>query len=138
MSREIFGSVETVNMPDLGIEVLAKVDTGAWSGTLHCTDIYEEDNRLYFSPLGNPEYKTSVNEYELRIVRSASGHEQSRYIIPITLEIKGKAYHTTLGLGDRSDMQREMLLGRKFLIENNIVVDVALTVDQDKEAEKYL
>jgi len=138
MNRETFGSVEMVKMPDFGIEVLAKVDTGAWSGTLHCTDIHEDNGTLHFSPLGKPECNTSVAEYEVRTVRSASGHEQDRYIIPVTLEIKGKTYHTTLGLGDRESMQREMLLGRKFLIENNIVVDVSLTVDQDVEAEKYL
>ena len=102
MSREVFGSVEEVKAPDLGVVTSAKVDTGAWSGALHCTNIYEKDGRLYFEPLGNEEYKTSVKDYEVRTVRSASGHEQQRYIITIKLEIKGKIYHTTVGLNDRS------------------------------------
>lgn len=137
--REIFGSIETVAVPSLGIaDVVAKVDTGAWSGALHCTDIYEQDNRLYFTPLGNPELMTSVTEYENRTVRGATGHAMHRYIIPVTLEIKGKAYQTTLGLSDRKMLKREMLLGRKFLIENDILVDVTLTLDDDHEAEMYL
>lgn len=138
MSREVFGSVEVVRMPDLGVEVVAKVDTGAWTGTLHCTDIRESDGRLFFTPLGEKNSTTSTDTYEKRLVRSASGHTEERYIIPVKLEIKGKTYRAMLGLGDRSEMQREMLLGRRFLIENNILVDVTLTLDDDHEAEKYL
>lgn len=139
MTREVFGSVEVVNLSELGIKnLLAKVDTGAWSGALHCTDIHERNGDLFFTPLGKAAYATSIKQFETRDVKSASGHVDERYIIPITLEIKGKTYHTTVGLSDRSTMQREMLLGRKFLIENKALVDVLLTIDDDHEAEKYL
>ena len=138
MQRETFGSIEAVTIPSLGVTTTAKVDTGAWTGVLHCTNVYEKDGALHFLPLGNEDLATSVKDFKLRPVRSATGHLVKRYIIPVTLEIKGKTYHTTLGIGDRSEMQREMLLGRKFLIENNILVDVRLTLDQDHEVEKYL
>lgn len=137
--REVFGSIETVAMPTLGIAaVIAKVDTGAWSGALHCTDIYEQDGALHFTPLGDSTLAISTTEYEKRLVRGAMGHAMQRYIIPVTLEIKGKIYETTVGLSDRQLLRREMLLGRRFLIENNILVDVTLTLDDDHEAEKYL
>lgn len=136
MERTVFGSIETVDIPALNLTGLtAKVDTGAWSGAIHCTDIYEQDGRLFFTPLGEPERKTSVDEFETTQVRSASGHEQHRYIIPIEIIIQGKRYHATVGLSDRTLMRREMLLGRKFLIENNILVDVTLTLDDDHEVE---
>lgn len=138
MTRETFGSIETVTMISTSVSVLAKVDTGAWSGALHCTDIYEKDGILFFTPLGDNRLKQSVTEYSLRAVLSATGHKVKRYIVPFSLEIKGKTYHTTLGLSDRTLLQREMLLGRKFLIENNIIVDVSLSLDDDYEAEKYL
>lgn len=138
MVKEIFGSLETVKLLDFDLEVLAKVDTGAWSGALHCTDVEERDGQLFFTPLGDDSHKTSVSDYETRQVRSASGHIDTRYIIPVAVEIKGKTYHTTVGLTDRNAMQREMLLGRKFLIENKILVDVSLTLEDDYEAEKYL
>ena len=138
MKQEIFGSVENVVLPKFGIEVIAKVDTGAWSGALHCTGIHETNGTLHFMLLGEKQYATSTREFELRQVRSASGHMTERYIIPIVIVIKNKTYHTTVGLNDRSEMQREMLLGRKFLIENNILIDVRLTLDDDHEAEKYL
>lgn len=138
-SRDVFGSIETVAVPSLGIESLtAKVDTGAWTGALHCTDIYEENGMLHFTPLGDTALATTVAEYESRQVRGATGHVVERYIIPVTLVIKGKLYETTVGLSNRQLLRREMLLGRKFLIENNILVDVTLTLDDDHEAEMFL
>ncbi len=138
MIREVLGSIEVVRIPKLGIEVRAKVDTGAWSGVLHCTDIHEVDGVLHFTPLGDKKLTAQTKNFETRVVRSASGHDEERYNIAVVLEINQKTYHTTLGLSDRSKMQREMLLGRKFLIENNILVDVSLTLDDDHEAERYL
>lgn len=138
-NRETFGSIETVAISSLGIiAVVAKVDTGAWTGALHCTDIHEEDGVLYFTPLGNPDLATSVTEYEVRRVRGATGHVVERYIIPVSLEVRGVSYQTTLGLSNRKMLKREMLLGRKFLIENDILVDVTLTLNDDHEAEMYL
>lgn len=138
-TREVFGSIETVAVPSLNIDaIVAKVDTGAWTGALHCTDVYEKEGVLYFTPLGDETLATSTTDYETRLVRSATGHSVERYIIPVTLEIKGKMYETTVGLSDRQLLRREMLLGRRFLIENNILVDVKRTLDDDHEAEMYL
>lgn len=137
--RVTFGSIETVAVPSLGIAaVVAKVDTGAWTGALHCTDVYEKDGVLYLTPLGDPELATSTASYETRLVRGATGHAMKRYIIPVTLVVKGRPYETNLGLSDRQMLKREMLLGRKFLIENDILVDVTLTLNDDHEAEMYL
>lgn len=138
MQREIFGSVEAVEIVDAGVEVQAKIDTGAWSGALHCTNIHETDGTLTYTPLGDEKLTTNTREYETRTVRSATGHEVQRYLVPFMLAVRGKTYHTTLGLSDRTLMQREMLLGRKFLIDNNILVDVTLTLDDDYEAEMFL
>lgn len=93
---------------------------------------------LHFTPLGDTALATTVAEYESRQVRGATGHVVERYIIPVTLVIKGKLYETTVGLSNRQLLRREMLLGRKFLIENNILVDVTLTLDDDHEAEMFL
>lgn len=138
MSRTVFGSLEAVDITSLGVQTIAKIDTGAWSGTLHCTDIHVDNGVLYFSPLGDAELASSTAKFESRLFRSASGHTEERYLIPVDIVIKGQKYHTTLGIGDRNDMSREMLLGRKFLLENDILVDVSLTIDRDTEAERFL
>lgn len=139
MNRPVFGSIETVSLPSLQLDsVVAKVDTGAWSGALHCTEIYQKNGALHYRPLGDPHREINTTNYKYRQVRSANGHVEDRFIIPIEVTIRGKNYQTDVGLSDRSEMQREMLLGRKFLIENEILVDVLLTLEDDQEAEKFL
>lgn len=138
--RLILGSLANIAIPSLGIdEVCAKVDTGAFSGALHCTDIFVERHGkeavLHFKPLGMDSLATKTDVFTERIVRSASGHESVRYIVPVTLVIDGKEYETAIGLTDRTVMKREMLLGRRFLLEHEALVDVALTKDLDDEAE---
>ena len=139
MNQVIVGGIETVSIPQIGVsELLAKVDTGAWSGALHCTHIRARDGVLSFWPLGRRDLKTSTGHYKVVNVRSANGHSADRYLIPVEIIVAGKSYETVIGLSDRSKMTREMLLGRRFLIENNILVDVTLTKELDEEAEKTL
>lgn len=140
MNKLILGSLEEISIPTLGVEgILAKVDTGAFSGALHCTDIRVErrdyEAVLYVTPLGRSELATSISTFEERIVRSASGHEAVRYLVPVEIEIKGITYATTIGLTDRTSMTRDMLLGRRFLLEHDAIVDVSLTRDMDNEAD---
>jgi hypothetical protein len=137
----ILGSLETVSLPELGIDdVLAKVDTGAFSGALHCTDIrverHGEEHTLYFTPLGKDSLATQTTEFKEIIVRTANGHESVRYVIPAVVELRGQRYRTLIGLSDRTVMMRDMLLGRRFLLENNAIVDVSLSKDIDTEAER--
>jgi hypothetical protein len=119
--RLILGSLEQVKLPQFEAEVLAKVDTGAFSGALHCSDIkVERHNRravLSFVPLETGR-QVKIEYFREIIVRSAHGHEQVRYLIPIELEVQGQTYNTEVGLSDRTAMKRDMLLGRRFLLEN--------------------
>ncbi len=138
--RLILGSLAEVSIPELNIEnIIAKVDTGAFSGALHCTKIrvkrHDKRGTLYFTPLGDNKLATSTHKFKEVIVRSASGHESSRFVIPVTLHIDGHPYKTMIGLTDRTVMKCEMLLGRRFLLEHDALVDVSLTKELDNEAE---
>lgn len=136
--RPVVGGVAEVKFIDFDVLVQAKVDTGAWSGAVHCTDITEKDGKLSYNLLGREDLRQVTDVYLMRPVKNASGQETERYIVPFQVEIAGERYKIEVGLNDRTTMQREMLLGRKFLIENNILVDVSLTVKDDYEAELYL
>ena len=139
MKQVIVGGIEPVSLPNLGVsEILAKVDTGAWSGALHCTHIRVRDGVLSFWPMGKKELKVHTSIFEVVRVRSANGHSADRYLIPVEIIVGGSSYETIIGLNDRSKMNREMLLGRRFLMENNILVDVARTKELDDEAERTL
>lgn len=136
MQQKVLGYVEEVAIPSLGVDsVIAKVDTGAFSGALHCTGISLSRDRktLSFDPLGQSELRVHLKKFEIRTVRSASGHEERRYLVPVTLKVAGREYTTIIGLTDRSDMGYEMLLGRRFLREHRMVVDVTLNEEYDEE-----
>lgn len=137
--RLTLGSLEQVRLPAFGADVLAKVDTGAFSGALHCSDIsverHDDQAILSFTPL-ETDRKIKTDDFREIIVRSAHGHEQVRYLVPIELEVQGHTFKTEVGLTDRTAMKRDMLLGRRFLLENEAIVDVSLTRDIDDEAER--
>jgi len=139
----IVGCLEPISFPELGIaELLAKVDTGAYSGALHCQDIKVvkrgKDKRrvLKFTPLGMKSLAQETDTFEETYVRSASGHRKKRFIITTTVTLQGKKYTTKIGLSERDTMKREVLLGRRFLRENNIVVDVRINSELDDEGER--
>ena len=136
MSRVILGSFEKVVLPEWGmLETTAKVDTGAFSGALHCSSIeFDETTRLLtFYPTSQSKHRIETDKFETRTVRSAHGHKHTRYLVPVVLELRGKKYKTTIGLTDRSSMKYEMLIGRRFLREHNMTVDVRINGEHDNE-----
>lgn len=115
----IVGWREWVGMPELQrAPVLAKIDTGAWSNTLHATDIeivesslesrirfrLEEDGRWIERPLSR-----------WRRIRDTSGHETMRPVIRTTIEIASRDFDVEVCLADRSQLKHRMILGRNFL-----------------------
>jgi hypothetical protein len=136
MQQKVLGHVEEVAIPTLGVDhVIAKVDTGAFSGALHCTDIVlsRDKKSLSFNPLGNSGQRVHISKFDMKTVRSASGHEERRFIVPVKIMLAGREYDTVIGLTDRSDMGYEMLLGRRFLREHHMIVDVSLGEEYDEE-----
>ena len=143
MARITVGCFEPVTLSKLGVfDVLAKVDTGAFSGALHCTDIrivrrgMRMKRYLQFKPLGDSSLKTETDTFKKIYVRSATGHQVRRFVIDTNITVQGKEYPISIGLSDRSDMKREILLGRRFLRENNILVDVRIREELDDEGEQ--
>jgi len=124
------GTKLAVNLPLLGIEdVVAKVDTGAFSGALHATQVRETVNgdgkrHLRFSPLGSHDHTIEVDNYHRRRVKSSNGMASVRYAIDTEIEILGQLYPITLTLSNRVQMRHQMLIGRRFLRLHGFLVDV--------------
>ena len=129
---KIIGSFEPVTFPDFnGYEVIAKIDTGAYTGALHCTTIREEETpdgpMLHFSPFDHPEVEISLAEFAVNHVKSSNGKTETRYFIDTNIAIAGETYPIVLSLADRSEMKWPVLIGRKFLRKHNYLVDVNRT-----------
>ena len=131
--KRIIGRLEKVDLPDLQLfQIDAKIDTGAFTSSLHVHDIEEsiknEVPTVIFQ-LVHPTHPSYNNKkFELPIVarksiRSSSGEEQLRFFINMPVRLFGKIFLTEFNLSDRSNMVYPVLLGRK-LLSNDFLVDV--------------
>lgn len=131
--KKIIGRIEKIGFPGWAIDQLdAKVDTGAYTSSLHChkINVVSKGDTEYvqfslFDP-EHPSYQNRVFESKLekiRKVKSSNGVLQKRYTIKETADFYGKKRPIELTLTDRSAMKYDLLLGRKFL--KNFLVDVS-------------
>jgi hypothetical protein len=124
------GPMLDVSLPQLGIDrITAKVDTGAFSGSLHAQDIQEskEDGKrqLRFRPYGSVHGVVTVDKYHRRTVKSSNGQRSDRFAFNTAVVVEGKTYPITITLSDRSAMKYQMLIGRNFLETHGFIVDVS-------------
>ncbi len=121
-----------VSLPELHFfDIEAKIDTGAFSCSIHCDDIRlsADKKKVHFRLLdeSHPDYHDadiSMPVHEIRTVKSSNGTTQERIFIKTILELYGLQFETEISLTDRANMKFPMLIGRKFL-ENRFIVDVA-------------
>lgn len=138
--RTVLGILESVAFPDLGIaEVLAKVDTGAYSGAIHCESIEEQIDAttgkkiLKIVPIDATCQPVVIRRYSKVVARSSTGHLNKRYIITTKMNINGEQYDIRIGLTKRSLMNVKVLIGRRFMREYDMLVDVTLNEQLDND-----
>ncbi|HCX22583.1 MAG: ATP-dependent zinc protease [Flammeovirgaceae bacterium] len=138
--KKVIGRSDKVDLPDLGImEANAKVDTGAYTSSIHCKKIKINEGILSFQLPTEIEGKSVVKKFQTRdyyqkSIKSSNGESQKRYIIKTHIVIFGKSYLAEFSLSDRSLMKNPILLGRK-LLKDRFLVDVSkknLSADQKK------
>ena len=132
------GRVEQVDLPEWNIEgIEAKIDTGAYSSSLHCHHIEEFENNgrpyIRFNLLDpeHPAYNEQLLElpiFDKRDVKSSNGQSETRFFVQTSIVMFDETHKIELSLTDRSVMKYPLLIGRKFL-KKKYLVDVS---------EKYL
>ncbi len=129
--RKVIGVFEKASFPSFGMrKVTAKIDTGAYTGALHCTKIEEVDTPegkvLHFSPFDKPKASFSTDRFMVSHVKSSNGKTENRYFITTDITIAGSTYPIILSLANRSEMKWPVLIGRRFLRTNHFVVDAGI------------
>ncbi|MBF9252012.1 ATP-dependent zinc protease [Pontibacter sp. 172403-2] len=133
--KKIVGRRELVSFPELDIdEIEAKIDTGAYTSAMHCSDIHEEVRPdgakvicLELLDPSHPQYnhkKLRFARYDLREIKSSFGEVQERYVIRTKIRFFDEIIEADFSLSDRSDMKYPVLIGRQ-LLRGRFVVDVS-------------
>lgn len=117
-------NIGRIDKADFGLlnlfDVEVKVDTGAFTSTIHCKNVKVVDNYLKCNFLDeeHPDYhekEITFDNYDVKVVKSSNGQSQARYRILTEIILFGHTYPIFLTLSDRIDMRYPVLLGRKFL-----------------------
>jgi hypothetical protein len=131
--KDVLGFLEQVWFPEFEPTdegVAAKIDTGADSGALHCD--YQQlitieetgEEILEFQPLGREGVMVRTAQFKPILVRSSNGEMERRFRITTKIRLHDTVYPIELTLTDRSEMNYEVIIGRKFL-DGRFLVDVS-------------
>lgn len=131
---KIIGRLERIDFPEWDLfDIDAKIDTGAYTSSLHCHHIepFSKKGRSFVRfNLLDPSHAT-YNEKILELpvhatksIKSSNGSTEQRYIVKTIIRLLDKEFKAELSLADRSEMRYPVLLGRK-LINKRFLVDVS-------------
>ncbi|MDO1502381.1 RimK/LysX family protein [Winogradskyella maritima] len=128
MNKKLLGRVDRVDFPELNLfDIAVKIDTGAYTSAIHCSDIRLENNQLICNFEG---HTVSFSDFSLTDVKSSNGFKENRYKIKTKVIFFGKSYRINLTLSTRDDMKFPVLIGRQFLRQKFLV-------DVDIENQSY-
>jgi len=135
LPKRVVGRRELVDFPEFGLHgVEAKVDTGAYTGAIHCSNIrvaqHADGRDVLHVQLLDPSHPDfdgqplKFDNFGRRDIKSSNGDVQERYVIQISIQLFGENFTTEFSLSDRSDMKYPVLIGRSLLRQGRFVVDV--------------
>lgn len=129
--KKIIGRLESIALPDLGIDELqVRVDTGAKTSSLHV------DNIVKYTKQGKPCVKFDIHPdihnvtrlvscsaaiSDIRKIKSSNGGAEQRYVIKMPVTLGKDTWSIEITLTDRADMNYLMLFGREALGERFLV-----------------
>ncbi|WP_231717745.1 ATP-dependent zinc protease [Nonlabens sp. YIK11] len=126
-NKIIIGRTDKADFPKLNFENIdIKIDTGAYTSSIHCKDIEENDGVLcaIFLDESHPQFhgqKIEFNDYQITTVRSSNGMLDQRYEVQSNIRLFNRLFKISLTLNNREEMRFPVLLGRKFLSKKFIV-----------------
>lgn len=123
----ILGRYDRVDLPELGLKnIHAKIDTGAYTCSLHCLRAKVVDGQLEFILLDeeHPEFtgmKFVFKEFEERDIKNSFGEVERRYVIVTTIRIFNEDITASFSLSNRGSLKFPVLIGRKILRDRYLI-----------------
>ncbi|WP_100640695.1 ATP-dependent zinc protease [Marinobacter salexigens] len=153
---EALGFVEWVVMNDTGLRLKARLDTGAKTSSLHAVNVeeFKQDNQKWVKfeiPLADHkdhpvEDEGSIDHEEVILelvrpiertvlIKRKGAPSQRRYVVMMDFCIAGTNHTTQFSLTDRGNFSYPVLLGRRFMSDDNILIDSANSFIAKKDCE---
>jgi hypothetical protein len=125
---KLIGRREFVDFPLLSIfGIEAKVDTGAYTSSLHCENITLNNDTakptLYFTIKQDVVRTFMFEEFTQKKIKNSFGEMEERFVIKTIVRIGKKKIWSAISLSKRDNMRYPVLLGRK-LLKGKFLVDV--------------
>lgn len=128
--KVLVGELEHVRLDPPGVDVVARIDTGASSSSLHAIDIVgferDGDDWVRFSIAHDDKEKEIERPVvrQVRVIQQADKEGQVRPVVQMRVRIGNINDSFEFTLADRSHLNHQLILGRNFLTDL-AVVDVA-------------
>lgn len=125
----ILGRYDRVDLPELGLyNIHAKIDTGAYTCSLHCHKAEVVDGKLEFILLDeeHPEFtgmKFTFEQFEIRNIKNSFGEVEKRFVIVTSITIFDEVITAEFSLSNRGLLKFPILIGRKIL-RDRFLIDV--------------
>ncbi|MBL7874724.1 MAG: ATP-dependent zinc protease [Cyclobacteriaceae bacterium] len=125
----LLGRSDRVDLPGLGLtDIHAKIDTGAYNCSLHCSRAEIVDGKLEFVLLDeeHPEFtgmKFTFKKFDRREIKNSFGEAELRYVIKTSIKIYDHVIKAEFSLSNRGNLRFPVLLGRKIL-RKRFLIDV--------------
>lgn len=138
--RADFPMFEMFNVP-------VKIDSGAYSSSIHCSSVCEIKKNVNESFLevifldesyaGFNSEKKIFTSYKKKKVKSSTGDEQERFFVKIPIVLFGEIIETDFSLTTRNGLKSPVLIGRK-LLNKKFLIDTSKTNLSFKEKKKII
>ncbi|MFT4754243.1 MAG: hypothetical protein ACI9GM_001614 [Salibacteraceae bacterium] len=121
------GRIDKAGFPELILDNIdVKIDTGAYTSSIHSHEIRRVDNHIEFKLLdpSHPEYNHKVfrtDNFREKEIKSSNGVSEIRFLVQTIILLFEQEYPIELSLSERGSMKYPVLLGRKFLNKKFIV-----------------
>lgn len=128
--QKILGRYDRVDLPGLGLsDIHAKIDTGAYTSSLHCHSAQIVNGQLEFILLDeeHPEFtgmKFIADNFKIRNIKNSFGEVERRFVITTTIKIFNEEITSEFSLSNRGSLKFPILIGRKIL-RNRYLINVA-------------
>ncbi len=134
--QTVIGRAEWVTLEGLSLPpMLARIDSGAKTSSLHAYDIEEFEKgdgemwvrfKTHPKPLdAHGSISCEAEVIDQRTIKSSNGHKETRYVVESLARMGDEVRAVKFTLSNRKSMRFRILIGRQALSRFDYLIDVA-------------